>query len=117
LKRYFLNFGFYPQVVELGGTAEAKRGIWTLISYAMLSGGIFCRQCISLIPRPLKFELANLQGSVLVASLIIGLALLPPWMRWLNRRRIQPGWEHVLWAFSFGFFVDTSAGFVWKHFF
>jgi hypothetical protein len=115
LKNYFLNLGFYPAVVELGGDIQSKRILWTLMSYLVLSSGIFCRQCISLSPPPLNFQTGNLHGSVMAASFILGLALLPPCMRWLNRKRIEPNWEQVLWSFSFGFFVDTSASFVWKH--
>lgn len=106
---YFTNLEFLPaqslDEVELGRSNRRQR--WTAATYALFCLGIFSRQIIA-FPR-VEFAMANVRWSVLAASFIIGLALFPPVMRWLNRRRTRPSIEHVLTAFSTGFFIDLAA--------
>jgi hypothetical protein len=105
--RYFSNLEFLPDEVELGASTTRRR--WTIAAYVTFCLGIFARQ---LIPYPqVLVQSDNLRWSALAASFIIGLALFPPVMRWLNTRRRKPSGEHLVTAFSFGFFVDlASAG-------
>jgi len=105
-----LDLGFYPGEVELGSALARQRLYWTCASFALLVAGIFSRQCIKLPPPPpLDFSLENFHTSVFVASFLLAFAVMGPFLRWFNRRRQKPSWEHVLWAFTFGFFVDLSA--------
>jgi hypothetical protein len=106
--KYFSNLEFLPATsmddVELG--PQGRRERWTMRAYLMFSLGIVARQ---LIPYPkVIVEATNLRWSVLVASLLIGLALFPPIMRWLNRKRRRPSFEHLVTAFSVGFFVNLA---------
>lgn len=103
--RYFTNLEFLPDEVDLGSSVSRRR--WTATAYVAFCLGIFARQ---LIPYPrVVVESANLRWSCLLASFIIGLALFPPVIRWLNVRRRKPSVEHVVTAFSFGFFVDLAS--------
>jgi hypothetical protein len=74
------------------------------------------RQLTTLVP--LGFQPSNFTWSTGTASLIVGLALLPPVMRWLNRGRTRVTWESVFAAFSIGFFIDLSSakvlGLIWR---
>jgi hypothetical protein len=105
--RYFSNLEFLPDKIDLGASEIRRR--WTLVAYIAFCLGIFARQ---IIPYPkVIVEATNLRWECLLASFIIGLALFPPVMRWFNSRRRKPSVEHVVTAFSFGFFVDlASAG-------
>jgi hypothetical protein len=105
--RYFTNLEFLPDKVDLG--ASDLRRVWTWLAYVTFCLGIFARQ---LIPYPkVVVETTNLRWSSFLASFIIGLALFPPIMRWINKRRRKPSAQQIVSAFSFGFFVDlASAG-------
>ena len=67
--------------------------------------GIFSHQAVSLAPLGLR----PVQWSTLAASFIVGLALLPPVIRWINVRTKGPNFLQVITAFSVGFFVDLSS--------
>ena len=102
--RYFSNLEFLPDEIELG--VSKRRRWWTIAGYFIFCLGIFARQ---LIPYPrVIVDYTNLRWPVLFASFIIGLALFPPLMRRLNKRRRNPGGEHLVTAFSVGFFVDLA---------
>ena len=102
--RYLENLEFYPDEIVLGSSIAKWRWIWTLASYVLLSLGLFSRQ---LIAWP-KVELGSIpQWGTLAASFIVGLAVFPPAMRWLNRKRRRPSVEHILGSFTFGFFLDS----------
>jgi hypothetical protein len=117
LSQYFLNLGFYPGQAELGEDLQWQRLAWSLAAYALLVLGLFGQQAVNLTNRPIQISMANLQWQVFAASAIAGLALFPPFMSWFNKKRHEPSWEHVLWAFSFGFFVNLSSNLIWKGFF
>jgi hypothetical protein len=51
--------------------------------YVLLALGSFCRQITKFPEVEMKFE--NVRWFVFLASLIIGFALLPTVMRWINR--------------------------------
>ena len=106
---YFTDLGFLGSRddIELGPTAAQLRLLWTVGVYVMSSLGIFSRHYIDV--RHLRMRQDPFVGSVLAASFIIGLALLPLPMKWFNSKRRRPNWEHVLFAFSFGFFVDLAS--------
>jgi hypothetical protein len=109
MKRYFTDLGFLPAVEQkdltLGAAAARRR--WTLLAYLAFSAGIFARQ---LVPFPrVVAEYANLRWSTLAGSLIIGLALFPPLMKWINSKRRKPSAQHLVSAFSYGFFIDLAA--------
>jgi len=111
--RYFLDLGFYGNQIELGPALQQRRLYWSLVAYALLVLGLLSQQAIDLNRRPLRFSLA-MDWSVVAASAIVGIALFAPFMHWLTRWRRKPSWEHVLWAFSFGFFLNLSSNLVWK---
>lgn len=105
--RYLENLEFLPDDIELGSTIQARRRKWTLAAYLVFCCGILGRQ-VTRFPN-VDLNLENMRTGVMAASLIIGLALFPPVMRWLNRKRRKPSWDHIVTAFSVGFFVDLSS--------
>ena len=117
LGSYFFNLGFYSGEIEFGPGLQRQRLAWSLSAYILLVLGLLGQQCVNLTNRPIRVSLANLEWPVLAASAIVGVALFPPFMSWFNKKRRQPSWEHVLWAFSFGFFVNLSSNLIWKRFF
>ncbi len=106
---YFTDLGFLGsrEYIELGPTAAQLRLLWTVGVYVMSSLGIFSRHYID-VPH-LRIPQEPFSATVLAASFIIGLALLPLPIKWFNSKRRKPKWEHVLFAFSFGFFVDLAS--------
>src|ERR1051326_6911537 len=105
---YFTDLGFLGsrEQIELGPTVTQLRLLWTAGVYVLSSLGIFCRHYIDLPHLRLQ---APFSASVLAASFIVGLALLPLPMKWFNSKRAKPNWEHVLFAFSFGFFIHLAS--------
>src|SRR5690349_9061775 len=103
---YFFNLDFYWDRLTLGPALQNKKLIWTATVYFLLSLGIFSRQ-ITAFPK-VDLNTHNVTRSVLIASFVIGFALLPPVMRWISKRTKKPTWEHTLAAFSIGFFIDLS---------
>jgi hypothetical protein len=112
--RYFLDLGFYPEQIEFGTGLPLKRLIWSIAAYLLLFMGLLSQQCIDLSKVPLAVSVSNLRWTVLAASAVVAIALFPPFTHWFNKKRQKPSWEHVLWAFSFGFFVNLSSNFIWK---
>lgn len=103
--RYLSNLEFYPRMTELGSNVQRRRDFLTGLMYILLSLGIFSHQAVNLVPlgfRPVAW-------SALAASFIVGLALLPPVIRWINLRAKGPSFLQVITAFSIGFFVDLSS--------
>lgn len=103
--RYFSNLEFYPRTTELGGGIQRRRNLLTALMYVLLSLGIFSHDVVSIAPlgfRPITW-------SALAASFILGLALLPPAIRWINIKTTEPSPLQVITAFSIGFFVDLSS--------
>jgi hypothetical protein len=115
--RYFLDLGFHPGEIEFGTGLPRKRLLWSLAVYGLLFLGLFSQQCINIRKAPIEFSLINLQWNVLGGSAIVAIALFPIFTHWFNIKRRRPSWEHVLWAFSFGFFVNLSSNVIWKKFF
>jgi hypothetical protein len=107
-KRYLLNLNFYPGQIEFGPDLSRKRLIWTMSVYALLAIGLVAQQAIDLTRHPLTIDWTNLSWNTLLASAVVALALLPPFMRWFNRKFPRPSYEHAIWTFSFGFFVNLS---------
>lgn len=106
--RYLTNLEFLPSEHTFGPDLKRRRSLLTLGSYLLLSLGLFSRQITAFPIVEIRWE--NLRWSVLVASFLIGLALFPPIMRSLNKRRKKPGIEHAITAFGIGFFVDLANG-------
>jgi hypothetical protein len=115
--RYFLNLGFYSGETELGPHLQMQRLAWSLTAYLLLVLGLLGQQCVNLTNKPIRLSLASLEWPVFAASAVVGVALFPLFMSWFNKKLRQPSWEHVLWAFSFGFFVNLSSNLIWKRFF
>jgi hypothetical protein len=115
--RYFGDLGFYPDQIEFGPGLPQRRLVWSLTAYVLLLLGILAQQTIDLGKKPLNPSWHNLTWPMLLASAVVAFALFPPFMAWFNRKRKKPSWEHILWAFSFGFFVNLSTNFIWKKFF
>src|SRR5271157_5691703 len=103
--RYFMNLEFYPDRTEMGPGLQNRRNVLVVLMYVLLSLGIFAHEAVNLSPvsfRPVHW-------STLGASFVMGVALLPPAIRWINGRKRKPSWEQVLTAFSIGFFIDLSS--------
>jgi len=115
--RYFLDLGFYPGKIQFGGDLPQKRLIWSVTAYFLLLLGLFSQQCIDIRKIPIEFSISDLHVNVLVGSAVVAIALFPLFMHWFNNKRKKPSWEHILWAFSFGFFVNLSSNIIWKKFF
>jgi hypothetical protein len=103
--RYFTNLEFYADRTELGSGLQRRRNWLLVLMYALLSLGIFAHEAVD-IP---SVSFKTVHWATLGASFVIGLALLPPIIRWINKRRKKPSFEQVLTAFSVGFFVDLSS--------
>jgi uncharacterized membrane protein YczE len=104
---YFLDLEFFPDKIDFG-ELKGTRLRWTLSAYGLLALGLFCQQLIDLRQIPITVKLENVHWGVFIASLVVAVALLPPFMRWLNKRHKNPSFIHVLWAFTVGFFVNLS---------
>jgi hypothetical protein len=105
VSRYILNLGFAPDKIELGGAS--LRMAWTVGAYLLLVAGIITRQNFCL--GPVRICIDHLDWRVVAGSAVLGLAIFPVMMRWFNRKFRQPSWEHILFAFSIGFFLDLSS--------
>jgi len=114
--RYFLDLGFYPGEIEFGTGLPRKRLAWSLAAYCLLFAGMLAHQIIDLTRIPITLALDRLNRSVFIASAVVAVALFPLFTHWFNGKRKRPSWEHVLWAFSFGFFVNASGSLVKKFF-
>lgn len=114
--RYFLDLGFYPGQIEFGTGLPRKRLIWSIVAYLLLFAGLLFQQCIDVSKAPIMFSPNNVRWTVLIASAVVAVALFPLFINWFNRKRQKPSWEHVLWAFSFGFFVNLSSNIIWNKF-
>lgn len=114
---YFLDLGFYPGQIEFGAGLPRKRLLWSIAVYLLLFLGLLSQQCTDVSKVPIVFSVGNLRWTVLIASAVVAVALFPLFTRWFNKKRRKPSWEHVLWAFSFGFFVNLSTNVIWKKFF
>jgi hypothetical protein len=79
---------------------------WDLGSWLLVSLGIFARQ--ALVLPDMTWSLTRLHAGSLIGSAAVALAVFRFFMRWLNRRRSQPGFEHIASSFGFGFFLDLS---------
>jgi len=112
--RYFLDLGFYPGRVELGASLARRRLMWSVSAYFLLFSGLLSQQCIDIRKTPIAVSANNLQWPMLGASAVVAIALFPLFTERFNKKRRKPSWEHVLWAFSFGFFVNLSSNIVWK---
>jgi hypothetical protein len=106
---FLFNLNFYPDQITFGPGLQRKRLYWTVCSYILLVLGILARQCVSLSSTPLTFSVSNLRAPVALASAVLATALFPPFTRWFNKRIRKPSWPQVLWAFTFGYFVDLSS--------
>jgi RsiW-degrading membrane proteinase PrsW (M82 family) len=91
--------------------------IWSLSAYLLLFFGLFSQQCVDFRKIPIEVSVQNLQWKVLLGSAVVAVALFPLFTHWFNSKRKKPSWEHVLWAFSFGFFVNLSSKVIWAKFF
>ncbi|MGA7634369.1 MAG: hypothetical protein WCB11_26695 [Terriglobales bacterium] len=116
IARYFLDLGFYPSQIEFGTGLPRKRLAWSLAAYCLLFMGLLAQQVIDVTKAPIRVSLDKLDTSVFVASAVVAVALFPLFTHWFNSKRKQPSWEHIVWAFSFGFFVHVSGDLLKKLF-
>ena len=104
LARYFTNLEFNPGDIALG---RASRRAWTCAAYAAFCAGIFSRQLVA-YPK-IEFVQANMTYGVAGASCLVGIAVFPVIIRWFNRLRTKASVEHLVFAYSSGFFIDLTA--------
>jgi RsiW-degrading membrane proteinase PrsW (M82 family) len=109
IARYFLDLGFYPSEIEFGTGLPWKRLAWSLAAYVLLFMGLLAQQIIDVTRPPFRLSVDKLDTSVFLASAVVAVALFSLFTHWFNSKREQPSWEHVIWAFSFGFFVHVAS--------
>jgi|GEM_PF-4090136 len=114
VKNYFQDMGFYHDQQVLGRSILKKKTKWTIIVYFLVSLGIFSRK-ISSFPK-VDLNMVNLRWPVLIASLIIGFAILPYVMQKISKKQPKPSTEHTLGAFGIGFFIDLASSQIVKFF-
>ena len=96
-----------PLMLGGGHTKKTRRVTWEVVAWLLVASGIFLRQGLSL-PQ-VAWNLDRLTPGSFLASVVISLAFFPSFMRWMNRKRPQPGVAHVATPFAFGFFLDLTA--------
>ena len=107
LKYYFTEMNFYYKEIRFGPDLQKNKTKWLIIVYFLLSFGIFARQITQFPKIDLNFN--NITWSILLASAIVGFAILPYIMRRISKRNNgQPTIEHILAAFGIGFFMDFA---------
>lgn len=131
---YFTDLGFYTRTV-LGADEQKKRQLWLIGCYVAFAAGVFCHQIVVLKDFTMvNLDTSRLTPSVLVGSLIVGLAIFPFVVRQVRRladflsndgpaddssesseeggqstkTKSQAVWNlmHVFTSFSTGFFVN-----------
>jgi hypothetical protein len=103
IKHYYTQLNFNDDKQMLGPSNET----WLSVAiYGLASLGIFCRH-ITQFPK-VKINFANLQWSVLAASFIFGLAVLPFFIKRVNAVNSTPGIHQIITAFGVGFFMDFT---------
>lgn len=74
---------------------------WELACWTLVVIGIAVRQLVA-------SNSAELSVGTLAVAAVVGVAVLPGLMRWLNRISREPGLAHVAVPFSLGFFLDLA---------
>lgn len=126
LKNYFTDFGFNPkseapkdfQDIEFGPKKSKDTTLlWTALIYIFLSLGILLRRAVN-FPEPIHgINTAVFKVGIVVASFIIGLAMLAPLLRVISKfHKGNLSWQHCLTAFSIGFFGDMTFNFLIDNF-
>ena len=111
IRKHFA-LGFLPDAARvplaLGkpSKSSAARIRWDLVTWGLLAVGIFIRQ--GMVLPALDWKIQRLTLGSFLASAAISLAILPMFMRWVNRKRAKPGLAHVATPFAFGFFLDLT---------
>ncbi len=112
--RDYFNLGFSPTQLEevplaLGGNGRerATKILWEVAAWLLVALGIFLRKALTL--PGLGWDVSRFSLPAFLASCAISLAVFPPFMRWVNRRRSKPSFVHVATPFAFGFFLDLTA--------
>lgn len=127
--QFFTDFGFEtpidPAKIDLGGENKANLEektepsiFWTIFIYILLCLGIYSRNLVN-FPSTMDGINSNaLKVNILVASFIIGLAILAPLLRVISRfHNGRFTWQHCLTAFTIGFFGDMTFQVLLKSFF
>lgn len=78
---------------------------WQVACWALMVIGILARQLFS---ENHRLDFNGLSPSLAISSAIVGLAVLPLLMRWLNRVSHGPNIEQVATPFALGFFLDYA---------
>jgi hypothetical protein len=78
-----------------------NRLYWHLACWVLVVVGIVVRQMVA-------NSSSTMALGVLLVSAVVGVAILPGLMRWLNKISKEPGLQHVAVPFSLGFFVDLA---------
>ena len=138
LRIYFTDLSFYTRTV-LGADEQRKRQLWLIGCYVAFAAGVFCRQIVILKDfQTVNLDTSRLTPSVLVGSMIVGLAIFPFVVRQVRKladflsndgpagessesseeggestkTKSQAMWNlmHVFTSFSTGFFVNLVYG-------
>jgi hypothetical protein len=81
--------------------------VWEISCWLLLTCGIFLRK--GLVVANLSWVGGNLTWKAFAASVVVGLAAFPAYMRWFNRGRKGTSPQHYAVAFTFGFCLDLAA--------
>jgi hypothetical protein len=119
LARYILDLGFNfgeptapPLQTNTTGESSLYLGrrrtslMWDFYSWFALALGIFLRSGIQL-PN-LIWKVDALTWKSFLAALVVAFATFGPFMRWVNRRKTQPGLQQFTAPFTFGFILSLS---------
>jgi hypothetical protein len=74
---------------------------WEIACWTLVVIGIIVRQMAA-------NGTSDMSMGEVAVSAVVGLAILPALMRWLNKISHRPGIQHVAVPFSLGFFVDLA---------
>jgi hypothetical protein len=96
--------GYFDLGFTLPLQLGAKQWAWEITAWVAVAAGMFLRQALNL-PQ-LDWDTTKLDIGAFLAALVVGLAVFPPMMRWLNRRQRKVGLEHIALPFAFGFFLN-----------
>lgn len=126
MRNFLIDFGFKGKEEAIDDYKDIKLGpkkkdekklFWTILIYIFFSAGIFFRRTVvGLDPLP-GINTAVFKWGIIGASFIIGLAILAPLLRMINKfHKGKLSWEHCLTAFSIGFFGDLTFDFLINNF-
>lgn len=123
IRDYFsLGFVSHPTSTEvplmLGKKLPSRSNeiLWEISAWLLVACGIFLRK--ALVIMNVSWNVSRLTPGSFLASGVLALAVLPPFMRWFWKRQPKVSVQHFATPFAFGFFLNlatVSALHYWPH--